>query len=306
MDKQKNQLAFSLIELSIVVLIIGILIAGVTQGSRLVRQSKLANARSITNNAPVSSISGLILWLDATRLNSLQNANSEFEVQDQDLIQNWYSINPHITDTIVANQATIGSQPTYVASGINGLPSISFNGTSNHLAIPDSNTISPESGITLFAVVQFSTLTPVNGAIGIVSKDISAGIGNPAYALYANSATDVRFGITTPANITPNISMSGSGSTLQIDTPYVFCGSFDANKGLQIQFNLSGSAYTNSTQGTIFNSTAPLRIGQQKNGSNRWFTGYISEIIIFNRRLKNSEINDINKYLTQKYGIIFA
>ena len=38
----KNQnLAFSLLELSIVVLIIGILIAGVTQGSRLVRQSKI-------------------------------------------------------------------------------------------------------------------------------------------------------------------------------------------------------------------------------------------------------------------------
>ena len=41
-NKNKNG-AFSLIELSIVILIIGILIAGVTQGSRLVREAKIKN-----------------------------------------------------------------------------------------------------------------------------------------------------------------------------------------------------------------------------------------------------------------------
>ncbi|MFM7621329.1 MAG: prepilin-type N-terminal cleavage/methylation domain-containing protein [Alphaproteobacteria bacterium] len=40
--------AFSLIELSIVILIIGILVAGVTQSSRLIRQMKLLSAQSIT------------------------------------------------------------------------------------------------------------------------------------------------------------------------------------------------------------------------------------------------------------------
>jgi prepilin-type N-terminal cleavage/methylation domain-containing protein len=42
----KPSKAFSLKELSIVVLIIGILIAGVTQGSRLVRQSRLSTAQN--------------------------------------------------------------------------------------------------------------------------------------------------------------------------------------------------------------------------------------------------------------------
>ncbi len=57
--------AFSLIELSIVILIIGTLIAGVTQGSRLVRISKLRTAQNQTSTSPVSSIDGLALWLDA-------------------------------------------------------------------------------------------------------------------------------------------------------------------------------------------------------------------------------------------------
>lgn len=52
----KFQKAFSLIELSIVILIIGILVAGVTQSSRLVKQIRLASIKSMTLSSPVSSI----------------------------------------------------------------------------------------------------------------------------------------------------------------------------------------------------------------------------------------------------------
>ncbi len=48
---KNEKLAFSLIELSIVVLLIGILIAGVTQGSRLIRQSKIKTAQNLTKNS---------------------------------------------------------------------------------------------------------------------------------------------------------------------------------------------------------------------------------------------------------------
>ena len=57
--KQKITKAFSLIELSIVILIIGILVAGVTQSSRLIKQMRLAMIKSMTLNSPVSSIKDL-------------------------------------------------------------------------------------------------------------------------------------------------------------------------------------------------------------------------------------------------------
>jgi hypothetical protein len=53
----------------------------------------------------------------------------------------------------------------------------------------------------------------------------------------------------------------------------------------------------------IISSTGALRIGQQNNGTSRFFNGYISEIIMFNCVLKNTEINCINQYLSSKYGI---
>ena len=64
--KTKNLKAFSLIELSIVILIIGILVAGVTQSSRLIREFKLTTAKNLTRNSPVSSIKGLYFWFETT------------------------------------------------------------------------------------------------------------------------------------------------------------------------------------------------------------------------------------------------
>ena len=69
--------AFSLIELSIVILIIGILVAGVTQSSRLVRQFTLNSARNITQGSPVYSILGLLTWVETTMASSY-----DFEPED--------------------------------------------------------------------------------------------------------------------------------------------------------------------------------------------------------------------------------
>ena len=69
--------AFSLIELSIVLLIIGILIAGVTQSSRLIEQFKLTSARSKTKSSPVNSITGLSMWLETTAIESFLENESE-------------------------------------------------------------------------------------------------------------------------------------------------------------------------------------------------------------------------------------
>ncbi|MFM7682251.1 MAG: prepilin-type N-terminal cleavage/methylation domain-containing protein, partial [Bacteroidota bacterium] len=59
-----KKLAFSLIELSIVILIIGILVAGVTQSSRLVAQMRLASAQSVTRSADISSIRDMVFWAE--------------------------------------------------------------------------------------------------------------------------------------------------------------------------------------------------------------------------------------------------
>ena len=55
--------AFSLIELSIVILIIGILVAGVVQSSRLVKKMRLQTAQNLTTISPIPSIKDLVFGM---------------------------------------------------------------------------------------------------------------------------------------------------------------------------------------------------------------------------------------------------
>ena len=119
----KNIKAFSLIELSIVILIIGILVAGVTQSSRLINMMKLQSTRSLTMASPVSSISNLVLWYEPT----LEQSFDSSEASDATEVTTWYDINPQSSSK--NNAISIGSaRPKYKANCLNGLPCLSFDG----------------------------------------------------------------------------------------------------------------------------------------------------------------------------------
>jgi len=131
-----------------VVLIIGILIAGITAGSRLVRNSKLASAAQFTKSSDINSIPDMALWLESTIDNSFAvgsattyidsldvNNTSVVDVLKPDNLQKvarWNDINPRIVAGLKksAAQHLLARQPQYLANGINGLPALWFNSQS--------------------------------------------------------------------------------------------------------------------------------------------------------------------------------
>ena len=100
----KNQ-AFSLIELSIVILIIGILVAGVTQSSRLIRQMQLSSARALTLSSPVLSIPNLVSWYEPTQEKSFD----EVETSENSLVSKWYDLSLVNSDPVSVSSKTIGA-----------------------------------------------------------------------------------------------------------------------------------------------------------------------------------------------------
>jgi prepilin-type N-terminal cleavage/methylation domain-containing protein len=70
-NKKTKKFAFSLIELSIVILVIGILMVGVSQGYNIVRSAQISNARSITAKSPIQQMSGLLAWYETSWKESL-------------------------------------------------------------------------------------------------------------------------------------------------------------------------------------------------------------------------------------------
>jgi prepilin-type N-terminal cleavage/methylation domain-containing protein len=285
--------AFSLIELSIVVLIIGILIAGVTQGSRLVRQSRIKTAYNTTQNSPVSSIPDLGMWLEAASSpDSIISTTNGSNPEDGDLITTWIDINPQSTTKLQASGT--GNPPSFSQNGINGLPSVYFacpSGVSSscpRFSIPFSTSIN-SSNYTIFVVTNTTAMVPTFNGVLLYSISSSGG-----YHLYkandgrwnmrsntSSASTNAIFSATQPNNTPVIITGQGTSSTTQI------------YKNNSLQQSVSGG-YQPANSGSLL-------IGL--NNVNEGYNGYISEIIYFSRSLKTSEITDINKYLSQKYNI---
>jgi prepilin-type N-terminal cleavage/methylation domain-containing protein len=291
--------AFSLIELSIVVLIIGILIAGVTQGSRLVRQSKLKVAQNLTNSAAISSMPNLVLWLEPTLDNSITSATNGSNPEDGDAISSWNDSNTQLTSKINVTQATSLNQPTYMNNGINGLPSLKFDGV-NSILYSMTAPISPGSDTyTMIAVWNSITLPD-----SMLMEQRPSGF--PTFLRYgAFWLNNANLKFSGAANDTGTIATISAGKNY-IDIMVI-------NNNLSPNVN----SYLNSNTPATGTSASPstLNIGNYMfsvgGRTTSPITSYsnlanvmLSEIIIFDRALKKSEIIDVNSYLSKKYGIL--
>ena len=118
--------AFTLIELSAVIAIIGILIAGVMGATGLVKKSKIAAAQSLTKASPIAGITDNALWLES----SLEGSFKDTETSTGDAVTTWYDQkNAANKSSVVA----VGNGPTY-SNTINYIHAVKFSGsTANYL-----------------------------------------------------------------------------------------------------------------------------------------------------------------------------
>ena len=168
----KKHTAFSLIELSIVILIIGILVAGVTQGSRLITRMKVASARAQTQSAPVNSIRDIVGWWETTLEQSFGgNEPEESAAGGTTGVATWYDINPQAITKNNATQATAANNPGYTITSsttLNGLPTLQFN-SSQYLSFDGTGIVG--TNYSIFVVEQRTA------AVGMGMMVTSSGAG---------------------------------------------------------------------------------------------------------------------------------
>ena len=125
-NKKPKHSAFSLIELSIVILVISVLFAVVISGKRFIKNSKISSAKSITNSSPIPLIDGLVFWAESVSDSSFNKA----EATDGAELTNWYGSSITSNITLTSNK-DVGSDkyPTYSYDGIGDIPAVQFDGT---------------------------------------------------------------------------------------------------------------------------------------------------------------------------------
>lgn len=297
-----NKKAFSLIELSIVILIIGVLIAGVTQSSRLISEFKITSARTITQSSPVNSIKGLTLWLETSMENSLTSTTNGFSPENDDKISSWNDINPQAISKINLTQSTDASRPSYTKDGINELPSLTFDGSNDILFTTTTPIAASSRNYSL--IVVWRRLSDNGGNIIIEQKPLSASTANRHAAVWIDVDGNLRF--TTMSNDT---GVNAFGST-SLNTNYITIMNIDLNDSDGVI-----SCYNNSNTKSQTDTTTPgdmnlanglFSVGARATDTSTYTlfsNSLISEVIVFDRTLKQEEVESINAYLAKKYKI---
>lgn len=284
---RKNK-AFSLIELSIAILVIGILIVGVIQGSNLVTKFQVQTARSLTQSSPVASIKDLSLWLETTSEQSFGG----LEESNNNLIALWYEINPQRGFKKSASVQLSDGKALYVANARNGLPILRFSGLKDVSGADYYENTSFQLGnkMTFFAVTSIAdNATSGFRVLFLTSSGIYVGIDNAQFFAYPNKLSDT------------GSSSFGSDATLAPKQYYVLSTTIDGTSSTGYVNGVSVGNPTTIPTLSAENSSTFYRVGT---GPAWEWLGDVGEIVVFNRNLKTEERKSVEKYLGQKWGIV--
>jgi type II secretory pathway pseudopilin PulG len=282
----QRKTAFSFFELSIVILIISIIIAGVTQSQIFIQKGRLASAQRLTVQSQIDKIDNLIAWFE-TSLESSFDVN--LDLDDGVNISIWRD---HSANNIVKNnaiQTAIASRPQYVLNAFNSLPALRFDG--NDFLNFNASALEA-TPYTIFIVEQRTTNAANNF---IVSTSTAGGID---FAFGYSSNTNLRFKHTfnnTDFTVAP---YDASNLVARIHTLLL-------NSVVGARYYLNGSNIANAVNTTQINFISQISgaaIGASLPDSS-FYVGDIFEIIIFNRNLRDEERRKVANYLLKKYSI---
>ena len=294
--KKINKKAFSIIEISVVLLIVSVMVAGIATGRSMITKSRLTNAKSLTQKSIVNEMGDdLIAWYET----SLESSFIPSEAKtDGSLITVWKDSNK---SAITKNDAKIGVSPTLVQNVFyNSIPGVRFTGTQY---LNFNGTKFAKNSYTVFVVEQRGYQSGYNffiaGSTGSSNSNLVLGYRNQNLITQAHWSNDFDVPIFFPNYSSQNL------------IPRIH--TFLFNNSIGKQYTLNGKNTKNDYAKNIdrtdsiklypltsFNSAT---IGFCQPCGNKYYVGDLAEIIMFKRSLKTEEVEAIESYLGSKYGI---
>ncbi len=269
----KKHSAFSLLEVSAVLIIVGIFIAGVVAANGMVSKFRITAAQTLSRSSPINEVPDAAIWLET----SLDSSFNSSESSDTSSLTTWYDSRTSMSKVTV--QAVSGN-PTY-SNTINRIHAVKFNG----------------SGYFTF---DGSFLNKSDYTIFILEKRESANAGN--YFLGDSSVTtpnqNLLLGYSADGQIahsqgTNSYAAGISNYSSSSGAPRVFTFTQSATAGKKTYIN--GVLAAESSDTTQLSGISTLSIGQG-------YTGQIGEVAIFTRALKPDERIAIEDYVGKKWS----
>lgn len=284
MGINQNNKGFSLLELSIVLIIASIMIAISFSAKVFVRNAKVNRTLSLTLSSPINDIDGLDLWLEPNRKNA-------FMLTGNDNISIWYDFSGNANDYFQYN-STKRASVKYDSRGFNG---VRFD-AGDFFELNKS--INCDS-CTAFFVFKYDRETYNNNSFVFYNGDSSAN----GWGIYVN-------GISSSDDEMNSFSVKNGGGFSKVGSEV---DTSDNLINIVTYARDSRSSATilrrNGQNLTISNSTSDPDVpsyisylGTDDSAGN-YFSGELFEIIIYSRPLKANDYSQIEDYLIEKYRI---
>ncbi len=270
--KNNFRKAYSMIEMSLLIIIMGILFAGAYQGINIYSETHLSSARTLSQNSIVPRLQNLAFWYETTFENSFQDG----EAYDGKAISVWFDRNSQqlLKTNAYASQKLDNEKysyeannisdvigPKFISNGINGLPSINFKNSdsSSRFLVVEPSLKFEKDDVTIFAVARFKNFENnavifdrvclKNSGIVTTSEDLAINSCKPAF-----SATINTLGI-------PNLTIQNNDGSISKSTQDIYSPlKKDVGYILTFErlFNQSISIYYNGKSKTNKNLTLEL------------------------------------------------
>lgn len=278
-------------EMAIVILIAAVLAAGIIQGSKLIKRSRLAAAQTLTQNSPANDTEGMLLWYET----SLTSSFLDSEAQNNTSVSTWYDNNPKAMTRLNATQNTATNKPLFIEEVFYGaIPAIRFDGNNDYMSFDGSGLTG--NSYTIFIVEQ--RRAAVSGGDNAFLAGTSSVTNANLHLLYRTNTT-IHFG-------QYNNDISSSVPAYGSPTPRIH--TFNLNTSYGKRYWLNGGdnpdAFDNAVgQRATLIAFSGSALGRYLSG---YFNGDIAEVILFNRSLKTEERQLIEIYLSKKYNITIS
>ncbi len=276
-NKKLRRKAFSIVEASIILLIIGSIIAALVSSSILIKKFRIITAQNLSLSSPINSIPDSVLWLES----SLDKSFKDSESTDKSTLSTWYDIR-ETSNKNNATQENKNNAPTY-SNTINYIHAVEFDGNNSYFTA--DGTILNNTNYTIFILEKRKSNKSDNYFIGDYTSNESSNL------LLGYSANDTVMHAHSSEN-----SYSSSTQTYESSNEkprvFTFIHSNTSGKQTYINGNLSGE----SSDTTNLTNMKQLKIGSS-------YKGEIGEIVIFSRALSQTERESVESYLGNKWNV---
>jgi len=198
------------------------------------------------------------------------------------------------------SQATAADQPTLASGGLGGRPELTFDGSSDHMdGASFFGMVSAADDWTIVIVVRDwtwgdnSQLYYARGVLGTVG----GGVTRSNVGVTSEAGAGLGFGLWNATD--GHVQAYGDDSQAQ-GAAAVMVGVCNGGS-LTMRINGTAGSTASGTTGLQSNATT-LQLGQGNNNVNPW-DGAVSEVMIFDGVLRTNEVQELEAYFSNRYGV---